>query len=113
MQIRHLARHLLPALVATAAGLAAAPPAQAQMTSDKLSDFMIMDVCVDQHDRVLADQVPGDPGCSRRRNIRAGEELFYDYGLIIDDRYTPKLKKQYECRCGSKKCRGTMLAPKR
>ncbi|WP_395678442.1 hypothetical protein [Inquilinus sp.] len=77
MQIRHLARHLLPALVATAAGLAAAPPAQAQMTSDKLSDFMIMDVCVDQHDQVLADQVPGDPGCSRRRNIRAGEAIPY------------------------------------
>lgn len=48
-----------------------------------------------------------------RRNIAAGEELFYDYGLIIDERYTPKLKKQYECRCGSPRCRGTMLAPKR
>jgi SET domain-containing protein len=47
------------------------------------------------------------------RNIRAGEELLYDYGLIIDERYTPKLKKQFECRCGSRKCRGTMLAPKR
>ena len=48
-----------------------------------------------------------------RRDIAAGEELFYDYGLIIDERYTPKLKKQYECRCGSRRCRGTMLAPKR
>ena len=47
-----------------------------------------------------------------KRAIKAGEELFYDYGLIIDERYTPKLKKQFECRCGSPRCRGTMLAPR-
>ena len=47
------------------------------------------------------------------RDLFPGEELFYDYGLIIDERYTPKLKKQYECRCGSAICRHTMLAPKR
>ena len=46
-------------------------------------------------------------------DISPGEELFYDYGLVIDERYTPKLKKQFECRCGAKACRGTMLAPKR
>lgn len=47
------------------------------------------------------------------RDLHPGEELFYDYGLVIDERYTPKLKKAYECRCGSKKCRHTLLAPKR
>jgi len=47
------------------------------------------------------------------KNIKAGEELNYDYGLIIDERYTPKLKAEYPCWCGSKKCRGTLLAPKR
>jgi uncharacterized protein len=47
------------------------------------------------------------------RDLQAGEELFYDYGLIIDERYTPKLKREYECRCGSPTCRRTMLAPKR
>lgn len=47
------------------------------------------------------------------RNIRKGEELNYDYGLIIDERLTPKLKKLHECRCGSKDCRGTMLALKK
>ncbi len=48
-----------------------------------------------------------------RRNIKAGDELNYDYGLIIDERYTPKLKAEYPCWCGTKKCRGTLLAPKR
>lgn len=46
------------------------------------------------------------------RDIRRGEELNYDYGLIIDERLTPTLKKQHECRCGSPKCRGTMFALK-
>lgn len=47
------------------------------------------------------------------RDLSAGEELFYDYGLVIDERYTPRLKKEYACRCGASTCRGTMLAPKR
>jgi len=47
------------------------------------------------------------------RDIAPGEELFYDYGLIVDERYTPSLKKQYECRCGSARCRRTMLGKKR
>ncbi|MCU0950311.1 MAG: SET domain-containing protein-lysine N-methyltransferase [Burkholderiaceae bacterium] len=46
------------------------------------------------------------------RDINAGEELNYDYGLIIDERITPTLKKNYACRCGAKNCRGTMLALK-
>ncbi len=46
-------------------------------------------------------------------DIAPGEELFYDYGLIIEERYTPKLKREYECRCGAADCRRTMLAPKR
>jgi uncharacterized protein len=46
------------------------------------------------------------------RRIAPGEELFYDYGLVIDEPYTKKLKKQFACRCGAKRCRGTMLAPK-
>jgi SET domain-containing protein len=46
------------------------------------------------------------------RNIKAGEELNYDYGLIIDEPYTKKLKAEYPCWCGSKNCRGTLLSPK-
>jgi hypothetical protein len=44
------------------------------------------------------------------RDIKAGEELSYDYGLIVDERITPTLKKQYRCLCGARDCRGTMLA---
>ena len=46
------------------------------------------------------------------RNIKAGEELNYDYGLIIDEPYTKKLKAEYPCWCGSAHCRGTLLSPK-
>jgi len=47
------------------------------------------------------------------RNIPAGEELFYDYGLVIDAPYTKALKAEYPCWCGAPNCRGTLLAPKR
>lgn len=47
------------------------------------------------------------------RDIRRGEELAYDYGLIIEDRHTPALKRAYACRCGAANCRGTMLEQKR
>ena len=47
------------------------------------------------------------------RDLQPGDELFYDYRLTLDERQTPKLKRQYACHCGSPQCRGTMLAPKR
>ncbi len=45
------------------------------------------------------------------RDIRAGEELFYDYGLVIDAPQTPELLAEYPCWCGSANCRGTLLTP--
>lgn len=47
------------------------------------------------------------------RPLRAGEELTYDYGIVLDERLTPRLKAIWACRCGASKCVGTMLKPKR
>jgi SET domain-containing protein len=60
-----------------------------------------------------ADEEEGRVFVRTLRKIKAGEELFYDYGLILDERYTPKVKAEYPCWCGTKNCRGTLLAPKR
>lgn len=60
-----------------------------------------------------AEEVEGRIFIKALRDIAPGEELFYDYGLVVDERYTAKLKQEYACRCGSANCRGTMLAPKR
>jgi SET domain-containing protein len=48
-----------------------------------------------------------------KKDIPAGTELNYDYGLIIDEPITKKLIAQYPCWCGSPKCRGTLLAPQK
>jgi hypothetical protein len=39
--------------------------------------------------------------------------LTYDYKLIVDERYTPSLKRLYACGCGARNCRGTILGKKR
>lgn len=44
------------------------------------------------------------------RDIPAGEELLYDYSLVIDDEITEELKQNYRCLCGAPQCRGTMIA---
>ncbi len=59
-----------------------------------------------------AEEVDGRIFIKALRRIKPGSELFFDYALVIDERYTPKLKKQFECRCGAPGCRGTMLAPR-
>ncbi|HEY0303451.1 MAG TPA: SET domain-containing protein-lysine N-methyltransferase [Longimicrobiales bacterium] len=47
------------------------------------------------------------------RDIKKGEELVYDYWFVLDEPHTRKMKAIYPCRCGSKNCRGTILADKR
>jgi hypothetical protein len=47
------------------------------------------------------------------RDIRKGEELFYDYSFVMEERHSPALKARYPCYCGAENCRGTILAPKR
>ena len=48
-----------------------------------------------------------------RRAIKPGDELFYNYGITLAEPHTPRMKKIWECRCGSRGCTGTMLQPKR
>lgn len=44
-----------------------------------------------------------------RRAIRAGEELTYDYGIVLDVPHTTAMKRLWGCRCGSRRCTGTLL----
>ncbi|MBC7897188.1 MAG: SET domain-containing protein-lysine N-methyltransferase [Cytophagaceae bacterium] len=46
------------------------------------------------------------------RDIRAGEELAYDYAYILEERHTPAAKRRYPCQCGAATCRGTILGKK-
>jgi hypothetical protein len=43
------------------------------------------------------------------RRIRPGEELGYDYQLTWESTDDPLELALYACRCGAKRCRGTML----
>jgi len=43
------------------------------------------------------------------RDIAAGEELFFDYALELDEPLTATVRAQYACHCGHPNCRGTLL----
>jgi hypothetical protein len=45
------------------------------------------------------------------REIKPGDELGYDYEIGRDKDDPPNVDEIYACRCGSPKCRGTMLEP--
>lgn len=47
------------------------------------------------------------------RAIKPGQELSYDYNLVLEERHTPKLKREHACLCGARNCRGTLLGKKR
>ena len=55
-------------------------------------------------------EVDGRIFIQTRRQVWRGEELTFDYGLVSDEPLTDALKAKYACRCGAKKCKGTMLA---
>ena len=66
----------------------------------------------------VVENAEGDPRRDRvvietKRAIRKGEELTYDYGITLEERQTPQLKKIWACRCGAPRCSGTLLKPKR
>jgi hypothetical protein len=56
-----------------------------------------------RRDRVLIEAI---------RAIKPGDELTYDYGITLDVPHTARLKKLWQCRCGSPKCTGTLLKSK-
>ena len=41
------------------------------------------------------------------RDLRPGEELFYDYQLEVDEPITPEVKEESRCNCGAANCRVT------
>jgi uncharacterized protein len=47
------------------------------------------------------------------RDIKPGEELTYNYGIVLGEAHTARMKKLWACRCGARNCTGTMLQPKR
>lgn len=56
----------------------------------------------------------GDPRRDRvvieaRRDIRAGEELSYDYAIEPGEPITAALAALWRCACGARRCRGTLL----
>lgn len=74
--------------------------------------------CAPNCEAVLVEDEGGDKARDRVyietiRAIREGQELTYDYGITLDERHTPRMKKIWACRCGSRRCTGTMLKPKR
>ena len=65
----------------------------------------------------IVEHASGDPRRDKvmiesRRAIRAGEELTYHYGITLEERQTAKLKRLWACRCGARRCTGTLLKPK-
>lgn len=48
-----------------------------------------------------------------KRALKKGEELFYDYAYAREKDTTEEDEKLYVCRCGTAKCRGTILEAKK
>ena len=55
---------------------------------------------VDDEDRIYIETL---------RAIRPGEELCYDYRIELEEKHTPEMKRLYQCRCGARRCKGTIL----
>ena len=47
------------------------------------------------------------------RDIAPGEELTYDYNLVLDEPLTRALRERYRCLCGAEECRGSLFGKRR
>jgi uncharacterized protein len=47
------------------------------------------------------------------RDIRTGEELTYEYAFRREGSADEEKEERYACRCGARRCRGTLLSPRR
>jgi hypothetical protein len=59
---------------------------------------------VDDEDRIYIETL---------RAIRPGEELSYNYRIELEEKHTRKMKRLYKCRCGARRCKGTILHKKK
>lgn len=74
--------------------------------------------CAPNCEAVIEEDDGGDPRRDRvfiesTRDIRKGEELTYNYGIVLDVPHTRAMKRIWACRCGAPQCTGTMLQPRR
>jgi hypothetical protein len=74
--------------------------------------------CAPNCQALVHESADGDPRKDRvfieaLRDIAPGEELTYDYGIVLDVPYTARLKKLWACLCGAPNCSGTLLKPKK
>ena len=74
--------------------------------------------CAPNCQALMEESTSGDPRKDKVvietiRRIKPGEELTYDYGIVLDMPYTAQLKKLWRCLCGAPNCSGTLLKPKR
>ena len=74
--------------------------------------------CAPNCEAVVDEDENGDPRRDRVfiesiRDVRKGEELTYNYGIVLGVPHTRAMKRIWACRCGAPKCTGTMLQPRR
>ncbi len=74
--------------------------------------------CRPNCEAVTEEDPSGDPRKDRIliqaiRDIAAGDELSYDYGISFDGSVTAREKTLWACRCGAPNCKGTLLEPRK
>ena len=87
-----------------------------------VSSRTVIDATVDGNDSRYINH-SCDPNCESEvvrgrvyilalREIAAGEELHYDYAYQRDGTESEVEESQYRCRCGTRRCRGSIMEPR-